>query len=51
MKTILHNIKVIPAYELKSKGEEKEKYHSDLEKPKKIKKDKSKDQIKYFIPL
>jgi hypothetical protein len=52
MKTILHNIKVIPSFELKTKADDKEKkYKSDLEKPKKIKKDNSKDQIKYFIPL
>lgn len=29
----MKNIKVIPSYELKGKEDEKEKYKSDLEKP------------------
>jgi len=49
---IMKNIKVIPSFKLQTnKGEEKEKYHSDIEKKKKIKKEVDKNEIKYFISL
>lgn len=52
MKRNINIIKPIPSFELKSKGDDKErKYKSDLEKPHKVKKDNSKEQIKYFIEL
>jgi hypothetical protein len=48
----MKNIKVIPSFKLQTnKGEEKEKYHSDIEKKKKIKKEVDKNEIKYFISL
>lgn len=52
MKRNINIIKAIPSFEIKSKGDNKErKYHSEIEKKKKVKKDNSKEQIKYFIPL
>ena len=47
---IIKNIKVLPSFKLEGKEEEK-KYKSDLEKPKRIKREKKDTSIKYFIPL
>jgi hypothetical protein len=52
MKRSINTIKVIPAFELKTKTNDKErKYKSDLEKPRKQKKEVNKDELKYFIHL
>jgi hypothetical protein len=52
MKRNINTIKAIPAFELKTKGNDKErKYKSDLEKPKKKKKEVNKNELKYFIHL
>lgn len=52
MKRTINIIKAIPAFELKTKTNDLErKYHSDIEKKKKIKKEVNKDEIKYFIHL
>jgi hypothetical protein len=47
----IQKIKVIPSYEIKGKDDNGEKYKSDLEKPRKVKKETNKEQIKYFISL
>jgi len=53
MKRNINTIKAIPSF--KFKGVEKEdrekKYKSDLEKPKRFKKETNKDELKYFIHL
>lgn len=52
MKRNINTIKAIPAFKLKGvEKEEEKKIKSEIEKPKKIKKHNSKEQIKYFIEL
>jgi hypothetical protein len=48
---IIKNIKILPSFKLEGKEEEEKKYKSDLEKPKRIKREKKDTSIKYFIPL
>ena len=47
-----HNINIQPAFKLKGvEKDDEKKYKSDLEKPRKQKKDVNKDELKYFIHL
>jgi hypothetical protein len=53
MKRNINTIKAIPSFKLKGveKDDKEKKYKSDLEKPRKQKKEVNKDEIKYFIHL
>jgi hypothetical protein len=46
---IIKNIKIQPLYSSINHDTEEKKYKSDLEKPRKVKKETNKDEIKYFI--
>jgi hypothetical protein len=49
---IMKNIKIIPSFKLQSNKKDEEKpIKSDLEKPRKVKKETNKDELKYFIHL
>jgi len=47
---IIKNIKVLPSFKIEGKEEER-KYKSEIEKPKRIKKDSNENKIKFFINL
>ena len=52
MKRNINTIKAIPAFKLKGvEKDEEKKYKSEIEKPRKQKKEVNKDEIKYFIHL
>jgi hypothetical protein len=52
MKRNINTIKAIPAFKLKGvEKDDEKKYKSDLEKPRKQKKEVNKNEIKYFIHL